>query len=265
MTGLIFDIRSFSVHDGPGIRLTVFLKGCPLRCPWCHNPESQENTNETMTSQKKLGGKTFIRTEKIGRLMSVTEVMESIVKDIPFFEESGGGVTLSGGEPLMQPEFSAALLKACRKQGIHTALDTSGHAEPEIIDMILPHTDLFLYDLKFADDTQHQHYTGASNQLVLKNLKKISLAGKPIMIRIPLIPEITDTKENLSELKHIIEQTKGIRRIDLLPYHPTGISKYERLGKTCRQAARNSYDQSKAEEIKEYFMNVAPTISIGAL
>lgn len=196
--------------------------------------------------------------------MSVTDVMEGIEKDIPFFEESGGGLTLSGGEPLMQPEFSTALLAACRKQEIHTALDTSGYAEPEIIDMVLPHTDLFLFDLKLANDAQHQYYTGVSNQQVLKNLKTISQAGKPIIIRIPLIPGITDTKENLSGLKQIIEQTEKICRIDLLPYHAIAKSKYERMGKSCFHQAGNSYDQSKAQEIKEYFMNAAPIISIGA-
>lgn len=264
MQGLIFDIRSFSVHDGPGIRQTVFLKGCPLRCLWCHNPESQENTTETMTSYKKLGGQTFTRTEEVGRLMSVEEVMQSIEKDVLFFEESGGGVTLSGGEPLMQPEFSAALLGGCRKSGIHTALDTCGFAEPDIIEMVLPYTDLFLYDLKLADDEAHIQYTGVSNRPVLKNLKKISASGKPIFIRIPLIPGVTDTEENLSGLKHIIEQTQGIRRIDLLPYHAIAKSKYERMGKSCLHQAGNGYDQSKAQEIKEYFMNVAPIISIGA-
>jgi pyruvate formate lyase activating enzyme len=262
--GLIFDIRSFSIHDGPGIRQTVFLKGCPLRCAWCHNPESQENIIEKMTSHKKLGGQTYTRTEDVGKQMSVEDVMQSIEKDIPFFEESGGGVTLSGGEPLMQPEFTTALLKACRKQGIHTALDTCGYAEPEIIDMVLPHTDLFLYDLKLADDEAHKHYTGMSNRPGLENLKKIIASDKPIIIRIPLIPDITDTESNLAGLKRIIERTKGIQRIDLLPYHTIAKSKYERMGKTSWQPDSNFYDKSKAEEIKQYFINAANIVSIGA-
>jgi pyruvate formate lyase activating enzyme len=264
LQGLIFDIRSFSVHDGPGIRQTVFLKGCPLRCHWCHNPESQENTSACMTSNRKLGGKTFTRTENVGRLISVTKVMESIEKDIPFFEESVGGVTLSGGEPLMQPEFTTDLLAACRKQGIHTALDTSGYAEPDIIDMMLPHTDLFLYDLKLVEDEAHKQYTGVSNQPILENLKKISAAGKPIIMRIPLIPEITDTEANLDGLKRIIGKTKGILRIDLLPFHSIAKSKYERMGKTSWQQTGNGYEQTKALDIKKYFMNAAPIVSIGA-
>lgn len=264
MTGLIFDIRSFSVHDGPGIRQTVFLKGCPLRCLWCHNPESQENIIETMTSKRKLGGQTFMRTEEVGKLMSVEEVMQSIENDIPFFEESGGGVTLSGGEPLMQPEFTSALLKACHKLYIRTAIDTSGFAEPDIIEMVLPYTDLFLYDLKLADNEAHKQYTGVSNRPVLENLKKISGSGKPIFIRIPLIAGITDTEENLSGLKNIIEQTQGICRIDLLPYHAIAKSKYERMGKSCLHQAGNGYDQSKAQEIKAYFKNTVHTVTIGA-
>jgi len=262
--GIIFDIRSFSIHDGPGIRQTVFLKGCPLRCAWCHNPESQESSEETIKSHKKLGNRTFTRHEIVGKEMSVAEVMEIIEKDIPFFEESGGGVTLSGGEPLMQPEFTTALLRACRKLGIHTALDTCGYAEPEIIDMVLPHTDLFLYDLKLADDEAHKHCTGMSNRPVLENLKKISASGKPIIVRIPLIPDITDTESNLDGLKRIIEQTKGIRRIDLLPYHAIAKSKYERMGKTSWQLNSNFYDKSKAEEIKQYFIHAANIVSIGA-
>ncbi|MBE0663827.1 MAG: glycyl-radical enzyme activating protein [Bacteroidales bacterium] len=264
MQGIIFDIRSFSIHDGPGIRQTVFLKGCPLRCAWCHNPESQENITETMTSHKKLGGQTFTRTEEVGKLMSVEGVMQSIEKDIPFFEESGGGVTFSGGEPLMQPEFTTALLTASRKNGIHTALDTCGYAEPEVIDKVLPLTDLFLYDLKLADDEAHKQFTGVSNRPILENLNKISASGKPIIIRIPLIPGITDTEENLSGLKYIIEQTQGIQRIDLLPFHAIAKSKYERMGKTCWQQTENGYDQFKAQEIKEYFMNSVQTVTIGA-
>lgn len=264
MTGLVFDIRSFSIHDGPGIRQTVFLKGCPLRCQWCHNPESQENIEETIKSHKKLGDRTFTRNEIVGKAMSVAEVMESIEKDILFFEESGGGVTLSGGEPLMQPEFTTALLKACRKQGIHTALDTCGYAEPDMIEMVLPHTDLFLYDLKLADDEAHKQYTGLSNRPVLENLKKISASGRPIIIRIPLISDITDKEANLVRLKKIIEQTQGILRIDLLPYHAIAKSKYERMGKSCLHKAGNGYNQSKAQEIKEYFINAVQTVTIGA-
>jgi pyruvate formate lyase activating enzyme len=219
---------------------------------------------ETMPSYRKLGGRTFTNSEEVGSLLSIEEVMQSIENDIPFFEESGGGVTLSGGEPLMQPEFITALLKACHKVYIHTAIDTSGFAGPEVIDMILPHTDLFLYDLKLADNKAHKQFTGVSNRIILENLKKISASGKPIFIRIPLIPGITDTEENLSGLNQIIEQTKGILRIDLLPYHSIAKSKYERLGKKCWQETGSIYDQSKAEEIKKYFKNAAPKVTIGA-
>lgn len=260
---MIFDIRSFSVHDGPGIRQTVFLKGCPMRCHWCHNPESQEIITETIGIRKKLENIGFSGTETIGKIMSVSEVMEMIVKDILFFEESGGGVTLSGGEPLMQPEFCLALLKVCTEKGIHTALDTCGYAEAVVVKKVLPFTDLFLYDLKLASDAGHKQYTGVSNRPVLENLKKISQAAKPIIIRIPLIPDITDRHENLKALRQIIESTPGIGRIDLLPFHSAASQKYKGLRKNNPMSGNVSYDMERAGKIKDFFSESAPIVSIG--
>ncbi len=263
MQGLIYDIRSFSVHDGPGIRQTVFLKGCPLRCMWCHNPESQENVEETITNKKKIGNRFFSVTEKVGMLMSVEDVMKGIEKDILFFEESGGGVTLSGGEPLMQANFITALLSACKEAGIHTATDTCGYAETLLLENILPFNDLFLFDLKLSDDQKHKFYTGVGNQLVLNNLKTISRNAKPIIIRIPLIPEITDTETNLLGLKRIIESTAGIIRIDLLPYHTAAHKKYERMGRFNYCSNYSDYDMLQVEAIKNFFNDSAPIVSIG--
>jgi pyruvate formate lyase activating enzyme len=263
MQGMIFDIRSFSIHDGPGIRQTVFLKGCPMRCSWCHNPESQETTAEPIGFSKKIGNIDFSVTETVGKIMSVSEVMESIVKDVLFFEESGGGVTLSGGEPLLQPEFCLALLKACSENGIHTALDTCGYAGAVVVDKILPFTELLLYDLKLANDAEHKQHTGVSNRLVLQNLEKISRAGKSIIIRIPLIPDITDRHENLMALRQIAESTPGICRIDLLPFHSAAGNKYKGLRKNNLMGGNSSYDIESAEKIKEFFSESAPIVSIG--
>jgi pyruvate formate lyase activating enzyme len=263
MTGLIFHIRSFSVHDGPGIRQTVFLKGCPLRCSWCHNPESQESDQEVMISEKRIGNKLFTKSEPVGKIMTAKEVMDHIEKDILFYEESGGGVTLSGGEPLMQPGFTAALLEACKTKGIHTALDTCGFAEAEVIQKVLPFTDIFLYDLKIADEKQHEIYTGVSNRPILDNLKLISQSGKSVIIRIPLVPGTTDNPQNLYQLRSIIEATKGVCRIDILPFHTGGIQKYQRLGKTNSLTAKMMYDMSKALEIRDFFKDSAPVVSIG--
>lgn len=263
MQGLIFHIRSFSVHDGPGIRQTIFLKGCPLRCLWCHNPESQDEQEEIMIIERRLGNSVQNKQEKVGKWMTVDEVMQGVAKDVPFFEESGGGVTLSGGEPLMQAAFSAAILVACWEQGIHTAVDTCGYSPLTDLEKVLPFTNLFLFDLKIADERVHQKFTGVSNKPILQNLDFISKAGKPLIIRIPLVQETTDTDENLIALRVIIEKTRGVQRIDLLPYHPAGDHKYKRMGKCSTMLSTGSYDSEKAARLLEFFRNSAPVVSIG--
>lgn len=251
------------MHDGPGIRQTIFFKGCPLNCTWCHNPESRKPEVETYFKSNKLGDKEFKQVETVGKWMQVDEVMESIIKDLPFFEESGGGVTLSGGEPLAQSEFTAELLKQCKEKNIHTAIDTSGYSTTEEIDKVLPFTDLFLYDLKLANKEEHIKHAGRSNEIILKNLKRISRQGKHIHVRIPLIQDITDTWENLEAIKKIILGTKGIERIDLLPCHHIAKSKYERMKIDYNTIAQRSYSKEKAAEIKEFFKNTTPVVSIG--
>lgn len=263
MNGLVFDIRHFSVHDGPGLRVAVFLKGCPLSCAWCHNPESQSFETETYTRTRRLDDKTFDVTEHVGKIMSVKEVIEEVEKDISIFDESKGGVTFSGGEPLSQPEFLRGLLQACKAKEIHTAVDTSGFASQSVMESIIPLTDLFLYDLKLANTNEHKKYTGVPNEVILKNLDLIAKANKRIIVRIPLIQGITDTPDNLKSLREIIHQHPTIERVDILPFHNIAKSKYERFGKKYTLGNNDAYDNQKAEEIKRYFEEVASKVSIG--
>ncbi len=263
MKGLVFDIRSFSVHDGPGIRTTVFLKGCALRCSWCHNPESQRCMVETVRKFRRFGSEVSETTETLGTFLEASAILKRFEADRPFFEESNGGITLSGGEPLLQPAFTLFLLKASKELGIHTAIDTSGYASTEIFKNIIQAADLVLYDLKLADDYQHQHYTGQSNQLILENLRYLKSIQKRFFIRIPLIPDVTDTQKNLEGLYEIIEELKEVERIDLLPFHHLGKTKYERMGKIFDFQQTGPYNSAKSEQIKSFFLPLAKTVSIG--
>lgn len=262
-SGFIFDIRHFSIHDGPGIRSTIFMKGCPLSCIWCHNPESIGFHPETYVRTNRLNGKIFHLTETVGKKMSVEQVMNEIENEIIFYDESKGGVSFSGGEPLSQPNFLKALLKACKQKELHTAIDTSGYAPTSVIQNILPYVHLFLFDLKLANDSVHQKYTGISNQLILKNLEFIYHSGKPIIIRIPLIQHITDTDENLRKIRTILQLYPHIKRVDLLPFHTIAKSKYERFGKNYPLHHADPYDSQKANDIAAFFSETVETVSIG--
>ena len=223
VTGRIFDIQRFSIHDGPGIRTIIFLKGCRLRCKWCCNPESQEYEIQTM----KVQGKDKI----IGRDVAVEEILEEIKKDFTYYRRSGGGVTLSGGEALLQPEFATELLKACQDYGINTAIETSGFASFDVIKQYLPYIDHLLMDIKHIDSKKHEEFTGNPNNLILENARKIAETGANLIIRVPVIPTFNDTKEEIRSIAAFVKTLTGVKEIHLLPYHRLGQDKYEGLGR----------------------------------
>lgn len=230
MEGLIFDIRRFTVHDGPGIRSTVFLKGCPLSCSWCHNPESQSGSPETSTRNLTLGGRIFREEEVSGEWMSTEDVIKEVLKDRVFYDESGGGVTVSGGEPTFQHEFLIKLLSGLKAAGIHLALDTCGYTEWDKLAETMSFADLYLYDLKVMDNELHLRYTGVSNRQILENLERLVLAGKSIIVRIPVIPGINDTDDNFNALRVYLGRLRpGISEVNLLPFHAAAENKYKRF------------------------------------
>lgn len=222
---IVFDIEKFAVHDGPGIRTVVFLKGCPLRCLWCHNPESQSFEQETMAGVN--GGPP----ETVGRAMTVDEVMASVRKDKPFYDSSGGGLTVSGGEPLAHFEFTRALLAAAKAEGMNTAVETSGFAPRGRFEALLPLVDLWLWDVKAPPDL-HEKLTGVPAAPILDNLAFIATRGAEIVLRCPLVPGVNDSDAALAHIANLAETTPGVRRIDIEPYHPMGEGKNRRLGRT---------------------------------
>ncbi len=231
-SGVVFNIQRYSVHDGPGIRVTVFFKGCSLRCWWCHNPESQEVQPECVKQIVKLDEDSYVtEDELIGKVMTVAEVIREIEKEQLFLDESGGGVTFSGGEPFMQPEFLNALLRACRKREIHSAVDTTGYAPPEVFESILDDVDLFLYDLKLMDAALHKEYTGVDNTLIVANLKKLDEIGAVVRIRLPLIKTINDSVENIESTARFLAGLNHINDVDLLVYHDLAGAKYKKLSR----------------------------------
>lgn len=230
ISGTIFNIQKFSINDGPGIRTTVFFKGCPLNCLWCQNPESKNPDTETDMNQHQKGYRNiFCDRYSIGSVVTVSDVMDEVIKDYIFYEESGGGVTFSGGEPMLQPDFLLELLIKCSHKGIHTSVDTSGFAPKNDFKRIRNYADLFLFDLKIMDDETHIKYTGVSNKLIHENLVDLSRNNNNIIIRIPLIPGITDTELNLKEIIEFLVDLKTIRKVSLLPYNEFSESKYKRF------------------------------------
>lgn len=223
VTGRIFDIQKFSVHDGPGIRTIVFFKGCALRCRWCCNPESQKSEIQTMIENGKE--------KTVGRDVSVEEVLKIVKQDMPYYRRSGGGLTLSGGEMLCQSEFAYALLRSAKESAINTAVETTGFAKWETIEKLLPYIDTVLMDIKHTDAIKHKEFTTQSNQLILENAKKIAENAKKLIIRVPVIPTFNDTESEIASIAKFASSLKGVDEINLLPYHSFGRDKYEGLGR----------------------------------
>lgn len=246
MQGIIFDIKHFAIHDGPGIRQTIFFKGCPLSCWWCHNPESRRADIFSCEKEEIIEGVKVCDTETIGKKYTVDDVMTQVKKDIVFFEESGGGVTFSGGEPLLQYDFVMALQKECKKLEIHTCIDTTGNINSDKLVNAASLTNLFLYDLKHIDDNQHIKYTGVSNKLILNNLKLLDEMGKDIWIRFPLIPGINDEEHDLLSMMDFLSKLKNSHPISILPYHKIGSHKYERFGIDYKM---NGVEEQGKEEV----------------
>ena len=222
--GRIFDIQRYSVHDGPGIRTIVFLKGCVLRCRWCCNPESQEYRIQTM----KVMGEEKV----IGRDTTVAEMIAEVEKDRPYYYRSGGGMTLSGGECLCQPEFSRDLLRAAKERGINTAIESMACAEFEKIRQLLPYLDLYLMDIKHTNPEKHKEFTGRSNELMMENARRVALSGQTrLIIRVPVIPSFNDTVEEIRGIAEFADTLPGVEELHLLPYHRLGQDKYEGLGR----------------------------------
>ena len=223
-TGRIFDIQRYSIHDGPGIRTIVFLKGCVLRCQWCCNPESQEYKIQTM--------KTPDGVKTMGRDVTVREMMEVVEKDRPYYYRSGGGMTLSGGECLCQPEFARDLLRAAKERGINTAIESMACVPWKNIEMVLPYLDTYLMDIKHMDQEKHKEFTGRANGLMLENARRVALYGKTrLVIRVPVIPTFNDSVEEIQAIARFAASLPGVNKIHLLPYHRLGQDKYEGLGR----------------------------------
>jgi len=267
LKGRIFDIKKFAVHDGPGIRTTVFCKGCPLRCIWCHNPESLAAEAElSLSPDKCIGCGACVEAcpadalsidesgickcrrdlctrcaecvagcfsgalEMIGREVTVEDVMVEVRKDAPFYKTSGGGVTVSGGEPLIQGEFVTALLRQCQAEDFHTVLDTSGHVPWEVLEAAAEHADLVLYDLKHIAPSAHEEHTGVSNDLILENLRRLGGLGVDIEIRMPIVQGLNDSPHDIDAAGEFISSLDNVVAVRLLAYHRLAVAKYARLG-----------------------------------
>ncbi len=222
-TGRIFDIQRFSIHDGPGIRTIVFLKGCFLRCRWCCNPESQEYKIQQLT----MNG----TTKTVGQDITVAELMVELEKDRMYYQRSGGGITLSGGEAMAQPEFAEAILRACHAAGFNTAIETTACTKREIVARLIPHIDHVLMDIKHMNATKHKEYTGVSNELILDNARWIAENAAHLIIRVPVVPGFNDTAAEIEDIVKFAASLPNVRELHLLPYHRLGQDKYTGLGR----------------------------------
>jgi pyruvate formate lyase activating enzyme len=299
-TGIIFDIKHYAIHDGPGIRTTVFLKGCPLECRWCHNPEGISPAPQLLfraeaclpdcqrclaacPHQAISADDRTIRVDAercvscgkcaescptnalrlVGQRMSVMDVMHEIEKDRVFYDESGGGVTFSGGEPMAQPEFLTALLAECRRRSIHTVVDTSGYAPPSVVRHVAGLTDLFLYDLKSLDPDIHRQTTGQDNGLILDNLRMLAAEGARVMLRIPYMPGVNDDEASLRRLAALIKELRSITEISLLPFHRGATHKYRQLQQAGQPWSADEPDPKSLELARTMLEMQGLTVRIG--
>jgi pyruvate formate lyase activating enzyme len=262
-SGIIFDIKRFAIHDGPGIRTTVFFKGCLAYCWWCHNPESQKPEIQSVKKTNKIDDFVFEENENVGRQITAAELFSEIKKDNIYYNESGGGVTFSGGEPLMQPDFLESILKLCKEENIHTTLDTTGYCTLEIMQSIYKNVDLFLYDLKIIDDKLHKKYTGLSNKQILQNFKFLLQKNKNVLIRFPLIPGITDTKTNIRQILNFLNTNNSISELNILPFHKIANHKYSRFRIENKMNNIEELSKEKISEIGNIFESAGFKVSIG--
>jgi pyruvate formate lyase activating enzyme len=298
-SGFVFDIQRFALHDGPGIRTTIFFKGCGLRCWWCHNPESQQPRSELLLRPElciqcgaclaecpheaiRRNGDGFVTDrevcelcgacvaactadarEMVGREMTVEQVMAEVLRDTIFYDESGGGVTFSGGEPLFQGNFLFDLLRACKAHDLHTIVDTCGFASPETLDRVSPYVDLFLYDLKVMDDRRHREVTGVSNTLILDNLRRLSECDQPVVLRVPIIPHINDDEANLRQIGALARGLPNVERVDILAYHKLGMDKYERLNRPNPMPETTEPSEDAMMGIKRLLETFGLNVTIG--
>ena len=282
-TGILFDIKRFALHDGPGIRTSTFLKGCPLSCLWCHNPESQNEAPELMFwGERCVGCGTCVSACSVGAIAVISEIAQTdrdvctacgecvtacpryarliageiwlanrllteIEKDLLFYDQSSGGVTISGGEPLAQAPFTISLLTECRERRIHTAVDTCGQGEWKDLGRIARVTNLFLYDVKHMDSARHQELTGVSNERILENLRRLDNEGPTLWIRYPVIPDFNDADADVAALGEFVSHLKAVKAIHLLPFHRGGERKLERLGRPGRPLSTERDPRSAAE------------------